>query len=200
MDGVMSFRKAASEITRRDAMQELTDRIVEQLEFRPHRGMRRRMDAEVWAFATKRRAERLAKRSKAEIKLAEILDGMAVRYEEEYPVQNGDSCIHLDFYIPSAKLCMEADGLQHEHWRHRQHDQGRDAWLLQAHGVRTVRLPASVIFRKPRDCVAAIRAAMQRIDSFYSIRTSFSCVSAGRTPPPLRLYVSVNSLSVAFAS
>jgi very-short-patch-repair endonuclease len=121
---------------------------------------RRRTDAEVMAFAWKRRLERRQNPSKGEVALRAILDEIPVIYEREKIVQNGDGAIYLDFYLHDYRLCIDCDGLQHEHPRHKKHDAARDAWLLLFHNIKTIRFPAQQIFKQPQEVKAKILEAI----------------------------------------
>jgi very-short-patch-repair endonuclease len=59
----------------------------------------------------------------------------------------------LDFYCDAARLAVEVDGQTHWIGSQPQHDARRDEWLL-VRGVRTLRLPAHLIFQ---DLDAAVR-------------------------------------------
>lgn len=50
----------------------------------------------------------------------------------------------LDFYCGAARLAVEVDGQGHGFGDRPQRDERRDAWLL-AQGIRTSRIPASVV-------------------------------------------------------
>jgi len=52
----------------------------------------------------------------------------------------------LDFYCDRVRLCVEVDGAMHHIEDRPDRDAVRDAWLASA-GVRTLRLPASVVLR-----------------------------------------------------
>jgi len=56
----------------------------------------------------------------------------------------------LDFYCPSARLCVEIDGAQHDLTTAK--DQRRDRWLNEQ-GIRTIRVSATDVLNDP-DAVA----------------------------------------------
>ena len=56
----------------------------------------------------------------------------------------------LDFYCPSARLCVEVDGAQHDLTA--EHDRRRDNWLHQQ-GIRVIRVSAKDVLDDP-DAVA----------------------------------------------
>ena len=119
---------------------------------------RRRTDAEVLAYANQCRMERLRNRTKAEVRLCEILDDQRILYEVEKIFLNNDRHILADFFISSAMLVIEVDGSSHDD--RKKYDSGRDRWLLDQYGVRTLRLPNETIFRKPRDTLDSILLAI----------------------------------------
>jgi hypothetical protein len=52
----------------------------------------------------------LQNRTRAEMALAELLDGERIPYEVEKVFLNGDRHIMVDFYLKSVMLAIEADG------------------------------------------------------------------------------------------
>jgi very-short-patch-repair endonuclease len=119
---------------------------------------RRRTDAEVRAYANQCRRDRLRNRTKEEVRLCEILDDQRILYEVEKVFLNGDRHILADFFISSAMLVIEVDGSSHDF--RKKYYAGRDRWLLDQYGVRTLRLPNETIFRKPRDALDSILLAI----------------------------------------
>ena len=69
---------------------------------------------------------------------AQILDQLRIPYEIEKIFLNGDRHILVDFYLPSKNLAIEIDGSAHD--TQKKYDAGRDRWLLEAYGVKTIRL------------------------------------------------------------
>jgi very-short-patch-repair endonuclease len=61
----------------------------------------------------------------------------------------------LDFFCARAKLAIEVDGGAHDDDR-RERDNARDAWLAMR-GIRTLRLPASLVMEDMEAALAAIR-------------------------------------------
>lgn len=55
------------------------------------------------------------KMSKGEMKIAQILDGMAIEYGTQYrfPDCKDESVLPFDFFLPKYNICIEYDGLQH---------------------------------------------------------------------------------------
>jgi very-short-patch-repair endonuclease len=50
---------------------------------------------------------------------------------------NGDRAILVDFYLPKQMLAIEIDGGVHA--KQRKYDAGRDKWLEETYGARTIR-------------------------------------------------------------
>ena len=71
-------------------------------------------------------------------------DLLGFRFRRQHRV--GD--YFLDFYCPSAKLCVEIDGEQHA--ERVEADARRDAYLTER-GVLTLRIPSLDLFEKERD-------------------------------------------------
>ena len=63
----------------------------------------------------------------------------------------------LDFYCPAAKLCVEVDGTAHSMGSNPQRDIARDAFL-DAHGVKSIRIPAQFIKDRLDDVMKHIQA------------------------------------------
>ncbi len=119
---------------------------------------RRRTDADVLAYANKCRMERLQNRTRAEMRLSEILDDQRILYEVEKIFLNGDRHILADFYIHGAMLVIEVDGSAHD--TQKSYDLGRDRWLLLQYGVRTLRLSNEEVFRKSSETMKRVLAAL----------------------------------------
>jgi very-short-patch-repair endonuclease len=66
----------------------------------------------------------------------------------------------LDFYVPSAKVCIEIDGEQHE--GRREADRARDAYLSQF-GVLTIRIPSLDLFYERQDLYTKWIYEVQRV-------------------------------------
>ena len=109
---------------------------------------RKRTDAQVMAHSVKCRAERLNNRTKAEMRLCELLDDQRIMYEVERIFLNGDRHIAVDFYFKSALLAVEVDGSAHDDSK--SYDAGRDRWLFQQYGVRTLRLKNQEVLGSPK--------------------------------------------------
>jgi very-short-patch-repair endonuclease len=90
------------------------------------------------------RARRLRKRmSLPEVKLWRCLrgrgDGKPV-FRRQHPL----GPYVLDFYCPSARLCIEVDGQSHGFGDRPERDERRDRYLNH-HGIRTIRVAASEV-------------------------------------------------------
>jgi very-short-patch-repair endonuclease len=70
----------------------------------------------------------------------------------------------LDFYCDTQKLAVEVDGSSHDFGDRSQRDERRDAWLSER-GVRTLRLPASLILEDVDDATRTILACLERTSS-----------------------------------
>jgi hypothetical protein len=110
------------------------------------RSKRYRSDAEVWAFAMTKKAERLANRTNAEIRFCEMLDDLAVDYEPEAIIQNGDSFVLIDVLVKKPHVvAFEIDGSAHT--RQKKYDIQRDRWLANKRGIRTFRFTNKQIYK-----------------------------------------------------
>ena len=107
---------------------------------------RKRTDAQVMTMGMQRKQQRLGDRTAAEMAFARLLDSLGVLYESEAVFLNGDRPQLADFYVKSAKVVFEVDGGYHDDPKQRRHDAGRDAWLLRAYGVRTIRIANRDVF------------------------------------------------------
>ena len=88
-----------------------------------------------------------------EVLLWQILrsDPDGVKFRRQHSI--GDYT--LDFYCPSAKVCIEIDGIVHDMGDRPTRDLARDAWL-QAEGIEVVRIPAFEVFRSVAEKAEAI--------------------------------------------
>ncbi len=68
------------------------------------------------------------------------LEGL--RFRRQHPVGR----YVLDFYCDRVRLCVEVDGAMHYVGDRPERDAARDVWLASA-GIRTLRLPASLVLR-----------------------------------------------------
>ena len=113
---------------------------------------RKRTDDEVMQYALQCRQERLTNRTRAEMVFAELLDRLRIPHELEKIMLNGDRCVLLDAFVPSAMIAFEIDG-EELHARQKKYDDGRSKWLLDRYGVRTVRFTNGQVL-KETDSVA----------------------------------------------
>lgn len=69
----------------------------------------------------------------------------------------------LDFYCPQLRLCIELDGAQHYAIEGEGNDMQRDEWLLQTHGIRTLRFENKDIFIHHEAVIEHIRVITRKI-------------------------------------
>lgn len=55
----------------------------------------------------------------------------------------------LDFYFPTAQLCVEIDGGVHDEPKQRHYDEQRTAYLKKTHGIRVIRFTNDEVLRQP---------------------------------------------------
>lgn len=87
--------------------------------------------------------------TEAEAVIAKQLDSLGIIYHREYSVVpmlskriTSKKLYILDFYIPSAKLAIEADGSHHYlDPKQKSYDKRRDAVLSKQRGLKTLRIP-----------------------------------------------------------
>ena len=79
---------------------------------------------------------------------------IGLRFRREHPF----GPYVLDFYCPSAKLCVEVDGPAHEQADQIRHDEVRDAYLL-AQGVQVLRFTTAEVEQMPAAVIARIAQA-----------------------------------------
>ncbi|MBI4920670.1 MAG: endonuclease domain-containing protein [Devosia nanyangense] len=75
----------------------------------------------------------------------------ALRFRKQHPV----GPYVLDFYCPSARLCVEVDEPAHGEPAQIVRDAVRDAWL-EAYRVRVLRFPAADVLERPAAVIASI--------------------------------------------
>ena len=73
----------------------------------------------------------------------------------------------LDFYCPSLHLCIELDGAQHYTIQGGENDLQREEWLLQEHGIRTLRFENKDIFINHEGVIEHIREVTREILSTF---------------------------------
>jgi very-short-patch-repair endonuclease len=74
-----------------------------------------------------------------------------LRFRREHPL----GPYVLDFYCPSARLCVEVDGPAHDEADQITHDAVRDAYL-QERGIRVLRFSAAEVEQTPAAVIAGI--------------------------------------------
>jgi very-short-patch-repair endonuclease len=99
---------------------------------------RRKTDAEVMAWAREKRQERLSNPTPAEDAFGAILRSLGITYVPEHIIQNGDSHICIDFYLPRWNLAVEIDGKE-LHDRQKRYDKERSIWLAREQKMNVVR-------------------------------------------------------------
>ena len=73
----------------------------------------------------------------------------------------------LDFYCPRLHLCIELDGAQHYAMQGSENDLQREEWLLQEHGIRTLRFENKDIFINHEGVIEHIREVTREILSTF---------------------------------
>ncbi len=69
----------------------------------------------------------------------------------------------LDFYCPQLHLCIELDGAPHYTIQGGENDLQREEWLLQEHGIRTIRFENKDIFINHEGVLEYIREVTREI-------------------------------------
>ena len=69
----------------------------------------------------------------------------------------------LDFYCPQLHLCIELDGAPHYTIQGGENDLQREEWLLQEHGIRTIRFENKDIFINHEGVIEYIREVTRKI-------------------------------------
>lgn len=101
---------------------------------------------------------RKARELRTQMSLPEVLlwrhlrkEPEGIKFRRQHPI--GDYV--LDFFCPSAKLCVEIDGEAHSRGNRPERDKARDAWLI-AEGIEVLRIPATEVLRSPEDVADAV--------------------------------------------
>jgi very-short-patch-repair endonuclease len=81
-----------------------------------------------------------------------------LRFRRQHPL----GLYILDFYAPSAKLCIEVDGPSHDDPARAEHDHRRDAWLKEQ-GIEVVRVQAADVEHRLAEVMASIRGSVRRL-------------------------------------
>ena len=77
-----------------------------------------------------------------------------LRFRRQHPI----GPYVLDFYCPSARLCVEVDGPAHDELEQIERDRRRDAWL-KVHDVRILRFTTVELEERPAAVMARIAQA-----------------------------------------
>jgi len=124
-----------------------------------------------------------ARRLRREMTLPEILLWRALRrkalvglrFRKQHPIGK----YVLDFYLPSARLAVEVDGLAHDMGGNPERDFCRDQWLARR-GIEVLRIPARDILDE-----RALEGVLQAIvELVHARRGCPPPPSASRPPPP----------------
>ena len=91
---------------------------------------------------------------------AEILRGMGVKFEREAIIFRTGAFILIDFlaYGPRGKIACEVDGAGHK--LQCGYDKGRDQWLMQAHGIPTIRFWNEQVLKHPVNVAARVKSEL----------------------------------------
>jgi len=110
---------------------------------------------------TSRPTKVFAKTLRRSLSLPEVLLWQALKGRQfeglQFRKQHPVGPYILDFYCHDLKLAVEVDGQSHGMGDRAERDAVRDAWL-EARGVRTLRLPASLVLESVDDALRTIRA------------------------------------------
>jgi very-short-patch-repair endonuclease len=108
--------------------------------------------------AQKCRAEQLAHNWPAEAALADMLTQIGVQFERQAVIYRTGSYICVDILVRDRSVAFELDGSAHE--LQKGYDAGRDRWLEQTHGIRTVRLANRTVLHDRAHTEAVVRRAL----------------------------------------
>ena len=109
------------------------------------------------------------------------LDGL--KFRKQHPI----GPYVLDFYCDASRLCVEVDGGSHGFGDRPGRDEQRDAWL-KAKGIRTLRIPASLVLGDVDDATQTIRGFLEEMDAPWrtpaGARGGTTPHGGGPTAPP----------------
>ncbi len=106
------------------------------------------------AAVTRGRADALrARPTKAEMQMGRILTELPLTWRSQEVCRG----YILDFYVPSARLCLEVDGSSHDSLAAQLKDAKR-TYALAKEGISVVRFSNSQVFTKPDLVLAAVLA------------------------------------------
>jgi very-short-patch-repair endonuclease len=120
-------------------------------------------EEQIKAYAEKKRQERLANRTEAEISLERLIREMGIEVEAEKILYVKASNSHIlsfclaDVYCPAFSLILEADGNIHR--TRKKYDRGRDGYFAEQ-GVRTLRFWNHEILKTPEEVKKIIQKAI----------------------------------------
>lgn len=104
------------------------------------------------------RANHLANPTGAEDAFADILTRIGVAFRREVIYYRAGSFIIIDFLCKAQNVAFEIDGSIHA--RRAGYDRGRDQWLMQAHGIMTIRLSNTTVIYNRGACVEVVRGML----------------------------------------
>ena len=77
-------------------------------------------------------------------------------FRRQYSIDN----YILDFYCPAIKVALELDG--ESHMAHLDEDRGRDQYLLERYGIKTIRYENRHVFERPQQIINDILEEAKR--------------------------------------
>lgn len=113
-------------------------------------------------------------------------DQLGVRFRRQYVLEGQI----LDFYCPTRKIALEVDGGIPDDRLQKKSDLERDRYLLEEHGIRTIRIENESIFADVDTVVARLQASIQNNTQHTSPSSSGGGARGGgfltlRIPPLL---------------
>jgi len=104
------------------------------------------------------RSVAMARQLRSAMSLPEVLLWQVLRQRTDqmkFRRQHPIGVYVLDFYCPSARICVEIDGFSHETGDRPMRDEKRQDWLAQQ-GIETIRIPAVDVLKSPSAVADAI--------------------------------------------
>ena len=86
-------------------------------------------------------------------------DQIGVRFRRQFVLETRI----MDFYAPSAKLCIEVDGGVHDSPTQKKEDLVRDQYLLKDHGIHTLRFANEEILKDRKNVVHIIQNFLKNV-------------------------------------
>ena len=118
----------------------------------------RSADGGVATIAASDKAYKNARRLRREMSLPEVLlwqilhkRSGELKFRRQHPI----GCYIIDFYVASAKLGIEIDGMAHDMGDRPARDEERDRWL-EAQGMKMLRISAKDVLADPDAAAASI--------------------------------------------